>query len=140
MIVEAFEDKAQVLLVLLRGRAGNEDINICVAEVESLKYLIDEPLERLRGVAQSKWHLQELIETEGCDNGSFGDVRWLNQYLMVGPYQVNLGEDTAAMERCRKVLYVKNRVSVWDGHVIECPVIPTGTPVTRGLFGHQVQG
>lgn len=130
-----------MLLVLLWGRAGNEEvIDVCVAEVESLEHLVDEALERLSGVTQPKRHPQKLEKTEGCCDGCLGDICRLDWYLMVRTYQVDLGEDTAAMERCREVLYVRDRISVWDRCIVECPVVSTRTPVAWGLFRHHVQG
>ena len=52
------------------------------------KYLVDEPLECLGGVAQSKWHPQNLKETEGSDDHGFGNICWLNWYLMVRLYHL----------------------------------------------------
>ena len=72
MVVQTFQDKAQVLFVLRWGCAGYKKIiDVCVAGVESLEYLIDEPLECLSCIVQ---HPQELKQAEGGGDGSLGDI------------------------------------------------------------------
>lgn len=70
-----------MLLVAFSGCASNEEINVCVAEIESMQYLVNEPLKHLRSTLQSKEHLQNLKSPKECGDGSFGDICWLNRCL-----------------------------------------------------------
>ena len=37
-------------------------------------------------------------------------------------------------------MYVRDRVAVWHGGLVEGTVVTTGSPVTGGLFGDHVEG
>ena len=62
VVSQALENLAEVLLVLLRGRTGNQYIiNVYENKVEPTKHLVHEPLECLASIPQSEGHADELI-------------------------------------------------------------------------------
>ena len=84
MLVEAVEDKSQMMLVFLDTGAGNEQvIDVGITEGQALKDLVHEALKCLCCITQSKRHPKELEQTEGCRNCCLGDICWLDWDLVV---------------------------------------------------------
>ena len=62
-----------MLLVLLRTRAGHEDVvNVGVREGETTKYLVNKALEGLRSVAKAEWHFKKFESPKGVVIAVFG--------------------------------------------------------------------
>ena len=53
---------------------------------------------------------------------------------MIGPHEVNLGEDVAAGECGGKIFHVRYGKPVGGGSTVQCPVVSTRTPVSRCLL------
>ena len=58
---------------------------------------------------------------------------------MIGPDEVNFGEDGTAGQCCGEILYVRYEVTVRDGTTIQCSVVSTRMPVSRCLLGDHVE-
>ena len=94
MLLQAIEEEVEMARVLLFISAGNED----VVEVDEDKgqvvaHPVHHPLEGLGSVLEAEGHPQEFPETEGGNDGGFGDVFGMQGDLMVAMDQVHLGED-----------------------------------------------
>ena len=75
MLLEPLEDLLQVDLVLLIGVAGHQDvIQVDEDAVQPLQHLVHKALERLPGIPEPKGHPQKLVQPEGSDDCSLGDV------------------------------------------------------------------
>ena len=78
--------------------AGDEDvINVRVHELQTAGDFVDEALKGLSGVAETKWHFDELKQTKCCGDGSFGNVIFGHGDLVVSSDEVDLGENVGAM-------------------------------------------
>ena len=78
--------------------AGDEDvINVRVNELQTAGEFVDEALKGLSGVAETKWHFDELKQTKWCGDGSFGNVIFGHGDLVVSSDEVDLGENVGAM-------------------------------------------
>ena len=74
----------QILQVLVKGGAGNQDIiNIHLCGWYTEQCLVHESLEGLGGIAESKWHLHELKQTKRSSHCSLGDVHRGHRYLVI---------------------------------------------------------
>ena len=69
---EPAEDLTELGDVLPAGLDGHQDV-IDVDEVQAMKDLVHEPLEGHPCILQTKRHVKELKEAEGCDDSSLGD-------------------------------------------------------------------
>ena len=80
------------------SRTGNEHIiQISVTEGQSAQNLVNEPLESLCRVAETKGHVQKLKEAKRSDNGCLWNVRRLHGNLVVGSHRVQFAEDSSTM-------------------------------------------
>ena len=96
---ESSEYSSQVLEVLIWGRTCNENVvNVCIGSGDTTEDLIHETLECLRGIAKSKWHLDELEKSEWGGYGSLGNVSGGHWDLVVGTDQVQLGENSGTLK------------------------------------------
>ena len=87
------EKLAEVILVHVVGRAGHQDVvQVDVTKVETMEDVVDEPLERLGSVAESKGHPDEFVHPKRCGNGRLWDVIGMDRNVMVSPDQIDLGE------------------------------------------------
>ena len=117
-----------MLQMFLRSRASDEEIvHVRVAEMEATENIVDEALKCLPCISKAKWHVYKF---EWCGQRSVVDVCRLYRNLMVGTYQVQLGEDGSTLEGGRKILDVWDRIAVWNGDAMECTIIATWTPIT----------
>jgi hypothetical protein len=75
MVTQSLKDQAQVMLVFLWICTSDEQVvNIGVTERETTQNLIDEALERLCCISQSKWHSKKFKQTKWCCNSSLVDI------------------------------------------------------------------
>ena len=99
MVVQAAEDFAEVVEVLIQVLAGNQDVvQVCVAEWKAAENLVHEALEGLGSIPQSKRHTGELKQAKRCGNGRLGYVCRLHRDLVVCPHKVNLAEDRSTSQ------------------------------------------
>ena len=59
--------------------------------------------------------------------------------LVVRPYQVNFGKGGATGKAVGVVLYVWDRIPVWNGASVQGSVVSTG-PLTAVLLGYEMEG
>ena len=80
------------MLVLVH--AGNQNVvQMGIAAGETMKDLVNEPLEGLGSILQTKRHAGELKQSERHDYGCFGEVRGLHRDVRVCSQEVNLAEN-----------------------------------------------
>ena len=80
--------------MLLRCEASNEYIvNVNVHGRNTMKNFVHETLKCLCGVAESKWHLDEFVQSEGSGDGSFRNVFGGYRNLVVGSNKIELREN-----------------------------------------------
>ena len=58
---------------------------------------------------------------------------------MVHADQVNFRKDGSTVQGGCEILNVWDRVSVGDSSTVQCTIIPTGVPVTKGLLWDHVE-
>ena len=75
------------------------------ATKERAKYIIHEGLESCRGVAQPEWHYQELVEAVVSAERRLVDVLRPHEHLVVPRAQVQLGEESRAMELVQQLIH-----------------------------------
>ena len=67
---ETVENSSQILEVLLNGDEDIIDVGVC--ECNTKEYLVHEPLECLSCISETKWHLDELKQSNGVVIAIFG--------------------------------------------------------------------
>ena len=71
--------------MFLRRSASNQNvINVRVNEWEAMQQLINETLEVLSSIPQTKWHSQKLKLSKRHDNCHLGNINRVNRNLMKG--------------------------------------------------------
>ena len=109
----------EVFDVFCLQQGGDQDVIEVPEDVRDVsKDGIHHVLEVLACVLESKWHEQELEETEGCDDCGLVDVLRRHWDLMVTLVEVDLGKDCLA----RHVGDVTDGVAVIFGDQVEMPV------------------
>ena len=89
--------------------AGNEQVvHIDEDEVQVSKCVVHHPLERLFCIFQTERHFNEFEEAEWRAEYSLGHIGQVDRHLVVPFSQVQLGEDTWAMQLGGQVSYVRN--------------------------------
>ena len=107
MVSESVQNHVKVLKVPVCGwREQVIYVHVCIAEGQVSEYLINESLERLSCIPQSKWHSQEFEKTKRSDNSCFRNVCFLNWYLVVCSYQIKFAVNVGTMQCSCKVLNV----------------------------------
>lgn len=140
VIGESLEKGTEVLEVLFRGFASNEDVvDVGVAKREASCNLVHEALKTLRSIPKSKRHTGVLKQAEGRCYGGFRNVGRLHGDLMVSFHEVDLGEHRGAIQVGSKVLDVRYWVAVGNCDTVEGSIITAGPPVARDRFGHHME-
>jgi hypothetical protein len=80
--------------------------------------------------------LHRLKDTKGSGYCSLLDVAGVDGSLVVGPHQVDLGEETTTRWLVGVIMYVANGIAVGDGSGVESSIIVAGTPTVA--LGHNV--
>src|SRR4051812_13580006 len=65
---------------------------------ERMENVIDEALKCSGGVSQTEWHDGELVVTVSRAKGCLGDILFLDADLMIPGTQIELGENTSALD------------------------------------------
>jgi hypothetical protein len=97
-------------------------------------------LERCRGVAQPKWHDQELVEAIVRPERRLGDVFSPHPDLMIARAQIELGEELGAVQLVQQLVHHRDRVGVLDGDGVEGPVVDAEAPRAVGFLDQQDGG
>ena len=85
IILQPLEDLVEVLLVASFIRTGDEEIvDVGEAEGQTSKDLVDEALEGLCCIPQSKRHPDVFEQSKRCDDGCLRDVIRMNWNLVEG--------------------------------------------------------
>ena len=105
---------------------------------EMAEEVVYEALEGLGGIAEAKRHGGILVEAEGSDNGSFGNVSSGDGNLVIFFDKVKLVEDSGTPEVVGEVLNVKEGVPVGSGDSVEAAIGAAGMPAATRL-GHHVE-
>ena len=106
-------------MFFLWGTGDENVIDKIENEIEATEDSVYEPLKGLSSIVQPEWHTAELIQTEGCKYGCFGNVVFMNWDLIVCMNQIDIGENSIVCEVCDKVLYVGNRIGVGGRLVVQ---------------------
>ena len=110
------KDSTEVLEVGGTGRGGDENVvQINKTVWEMAKYSVHESLEGLCRVAEAERHPKELEQAEGSDDGGFGNMLGIHGNLEIALGQIQLTENSAAMEICRKILDIGEWVAIMLG-------------------------
>ena len=134
MANQSLKESVKVLLMLFRGFTGDEQvIQISIAVGEVCDDAVDEALECLTRIAQTKRHSDEFKQTKRCRHSGLWDVVGMNWNLVIGAHQINLREDSSSMEVSCKVLDVRNWIAVRDSLIVERSVVPTWQWRIQGL-------
>ena len=90
MVLQSGEHLSEMVVVLLWIRASYQDvIEVGIAKGQATEDVVNEPLEGLSCVPQTKGHLHELEKAKGGGNCCLGDVLGCYRDLVVSPDQVN---------------------------------------------------
>jgi hypothetical protein len=85
--------------MLFPGRTENEEVvKVDEKERERTEKGIHEPLERLGGVFEAKWHEVKFKETKGRDYGCFWNVVFLHRHLIISLFQIQFGENSGTVQ------------------------------------------
>ena len=125
----------------MAGVAGGGYENIIQVDKnkgEMAEVVVYEALEGLGGIAEAKRHGGILVEAEGSDNGSFGNVGSGDGNLVIFFDKVKLVEDSGTPEVVGEVLNVKEGVPVGSGDSVEAAIGAAGMPAATRL-GHHVE-
>ncbi len=126
--------------MLIGGSAGDEEvIHVRMAKTETTENHIHEPLKGLCRVPEAEGHAHELEEAERGGECSLVDISRLHGDLMVGTYQVQLGEHGGTPKRGGGILDVRNGVAVRDSYAVQCTVVAARAPISGGLLRYHVQ-
>ncbi len=99
-LLEMCEDLPEVVKLLYRVSAGNEDVvDTDVNTIQAMENMIQESLERLNGVTEAKWHPAKFKQTKRCCNGSFGNILGCDRNLVECFNQVEFRENRSTMKR-----------------------------------------
>ena len=99
ILLEVVEQRSDVLQMLFVAAASNQDvIQIHENAMKASANHVHQSLKSLRGVLETKWHLQEFIQVKQSDDGHFGDVILVDRNLMITPNQINFRVDACACQ------------------------------------------
>lgn len=139
ILVEAAEHSLEMQQKFLLIVAGDEDVvNIDAAEVKTAQKRVDEPMEGLVGVPESKRHKEELGRAEQCGDGGFRDVFLCYWNLVINSYQIDR-EQLFSSEKENTVVYVRERIYVRNSYGVQRAIIFIRTPVPRPRLRDRVQ-
>ena len=96
-------------------------------------------MEGLGGVAETKWHGEVFIKAKRSDDSGFGNVRRMNQDLVITFHQIKLGENSGTMEAGREFLEVGKGVAVRNSGQVDAVIIATRLPGAI-RFGYKMEG
>jgi hypothetical protein len=137
MLVEEVQDVAEVADVGGPVLAEDEDIvEVHEDEGYTIKNPIHHPLERLGRIPKAERHLQKLVEAKRGHNRRLEDVRGRHRNLVVTLNEVQLREHCAAVQIITEILYVRERILIWQGAVVQAAIIATGSPGPVRLRDH----
>ena len=102
MLLQAFEQKAQMSLVLCGVGACNQDVVNVDKNVilESSAHLIHQSLECLGRILEAKRHSKKLKKAKRRDHCSLWYVSRSYWDLIVSPYEVDFGKDSFDLQAC----------------------------------------
>jgi hypothetical protein len=80
-----------------------------------VKNVIHEGLERGRRVAKAERHHQELVQVIVRAERRLLDVLWAHAHLVIRRSQIQLGEETCAMELVEELVHHRDQEGVLDG-------------------------
>ncbi len=123
-------------MLLCAGAADENIIQVAKSEVQPGQYLFHEALERLTGVAQPKWHPQELQQPERCNHRRLMNVSLLDWYLVVALPEIQLAEDAAPVQPGGEILNVGQRIGIWVCGEVQSAVMAAGPPCPIRLHDH----
>jgi hypothetical protein len=88
---ETAENLLHILLVLLQGLAGHNDvIKVDEHEGKTGQNPVHHPLEGTSSIPQAKWKAQKLKEAKRGDDGRLRNVIWMHKNLKITFSQINL--------------------------------------------------
>ena len=141
MVLQSGEHLSEMVVVLLWIQPSYQDvIKVGIAKGQAVEDMVNEPLEGLSCVPQTKGHLHKLEEAKGGGNCCLGDALGCYRDLVVSPDQVNFLKGHATMKVGGEILQMRDRVAVRDSSSVHSAVIPTWSPVTRGFLWNHVEG
>ncbi len=124
-------------MILKVGTGDKNVIQINKNEGESLENVVHEALEHLGGVAETKRHLEEFIESEGSDYCCFWDIFRMERNLVITFNKIQFGENSGIMEIGGEIMEIRRWVAVRNSGHVEQAVITAWTPRTI-RFGYHV--
>ena len=104
---------------------------------EGAQDIIHECLKGSQGVAQPKWHHQELVEAVVCAERRLVDVGRIHADLMIPRAQVKLGEEPGAVEFVQELIDHWYGKSVLHSDGVQGAVIHTEAPRAVGLLDEE---
>ena len=117
----------KILQVLSLIAAGNEYIvEVDKNRIQPGAHSVHKSLERLCCIFQAKWHSQKFPKAERGNYRGFGHVLWRDGNLMISSYEIDLGENLLSGQNSRKILNMRDRVTVRYSGVIEPAEIAAG--------------
>jgi hypothetical protein len=122
--LEFSEEGAAVLVVFLGGTPKDKDVvKVGETEIQVFEDVIHETMEGLGCVSKTEGHKWEFEKAKGCDDCGFLDVVGVDRNLVVSSGEVNFRKGGAVGKAVGVVLYVWDRVPVWDSASVQSSII-----------------
>ena len=106
MLIKPLKVLKKACVVFLSRAAGNESI------IEIDEHFVHKRLERLSGIFKVKRHTQKLKESKQNDDGGLVNVVWMDRYLVVAAYQIDLRKYSGTVKIRCEVLDVGNMMPI----------------------------
>ncbi len=111
----------------------DEDIiQICCGEVveEFVEDVVNEVLEDVRGIVETKWHYQSLVESESGDEGCFPFVSFGYPDSVENDDDIQFGENLGFIQSIQGFPNQGQEVLVFDGDIVQASIIGTDSDTT----------
>lgn len=140
MLAEAFEDLADVVVVFVGVRGKDEDVvEVDDDEIvqEIAEDVVHEGLEGGGGVGETEGHDKGFEVAVASAESGFPLVTLLDSYEVVGPTEVEFGEDLGTAEAVDGLSNEGKGSSVLDGNLVEASVVDTKSQAVVLLFDEE---
>ena len=99
--------------------------------------VVHEGLERRRRVAEAKWHDEELVEAVMRAEHRLVDILRPHPDLVVPGPQVQLGEETRAVELVEQLVHDRDGEGILDCERVQRPLVDAEPPRAVRLFDEE---
>jgi hypothetical protein len=136
-VLKDLKDLTKVRQVIGKGVAEDQMVvQVREHERKFAEQTVHETLKGLGTVAEAKRHVEEFEEAKGSGNGSLWHVLGGHFDLMIAFFEINFRKETGPMKTCRKILYMRKRVTIGDSDKVETSIVTTRTERAIRLGDH----